>query len=281
MKEFFKELLKPVIFVLKIVIFLITIGILGALFSEDEKGANLVRLNLTGVILDDAKMLEKIYKIRDNDDIKGVLLYIDSPGGAVAPSFEISGAIKSLSEKKPLIAYAGGVMASGSYLSGVWADEIYANKGATIGSIGVIMDGLNLGELADKIGIKPQVVQAGKFKEAGTFMREWSNEERESLQHLVDENYALFTNEVATARKLDLRDVDKWANARVFTAQGAQKLHLIDGVTTYEVAMKKVEELSGVSDPIWEKPSKYDEFIDEISSKTANMIFSFLQTKLR
>ena len=143
------------------------------------------------------------------------------------------------------------------------------------------MDGLNLGELADKIGIKPQVVKAGKFKEAGTFMREWSNEERESLQHLVDENYALFTNEVATARKLDLRDVDKWANARVFTAQGAQKLHLIDGVTTYEVAMKKVEELSGVSDPIWEKPSKYDEFIDEISSKTANMIFSFLQTKLR
>lgn len=75
MKEFFKELLKPVIFVLKIVIFLITIGILGALFSEDEKGANLVRLNLTGVILDDAKMLEKIYEIRDNDDIKGVLLY--------------------------------------------------------------------------------------------------------------------------------------------------------------------------------------------------------------
>ncbi len=107
MKEFFKELLKPVIFVLKIVIFLITIAILGALFSNDKKEANLVRLNLTGVILDDAKMLEKIYEIRDNDDIKGVLLYIDSPGGAVAPSFEISGAIKSLSEKKPLIAYAG------------------------------------------------------------------------------------------------------------------------------------------------------------------------------
>ena len=134
MKEFFKELLKPVIFVLKIVIFLITIGILGALFSEDEKGANLVRLNLTGVILDDAKMLEKIYEIRDNDDIKGVLLYIDSPGGAVAPSFEISGAIKSLSEKKPLIAYAGGVMASGSYLSGVWADEIYAKAQQSVQS---------------------------------------------------------------------------------------------------------------------------------------------------
>ena len=55
-------------------------------------------------------------------------------------------------------------MASGSYLSGVWADEIYANKGATIGSIGVIMDGLNLGELADKIGIKPQVVKAENLK---------------------------------------------------------------------------------------------------------------------
>ena len=220
MKEFFKELLKPVIFVLKIFIFLVTIVILGALFSNDEKEANLVRLNLTGVILDDAKMLEKIYEIRDNDDI-------------------------------------------------------------TIGSIGVIMDGLNLGELTDKIGIKPQVVKAGKFKEAGTFMREWSEEERESLQRLVDENYALFTSEVAAARKLDLRDVDAWANARVFTAQGAQKLHLIDDVTTYETAMKEVEELSGVSDPIWEKPNKYDEFIDEISSKTANMIFSFLQTKLR
>lgn len=279
--EILKELLKPVIWVAKVIIFFILLGIIGAVVSLDQVSANLAKIELKGAIMDESRLLSEIHKVSKNNNIKGVLLYIDSPGGAVGPSFEISYAIKELSEKKPVVAYASGTMASGSYLGGIWADKIYANPGALIGSIGVIMEGFNVSEVLGKIGISEQVVKAGKYKEAGTMMRQWSEEERASLQHLVDENYALFTENVARARKLDINKKDIWADAKVFSAREAQKLGLIDKVATLKEAKEFTEKLAKVNNPIWQEPSKYDKFIDELSSQTASKISSIFMTKMK
>lgn len=279
--KFFSDILK---FGIKafIVLFLITLILVGFSGTKIEKsGVNLAEIKLSGAIMDESAILKEIYSIQDDKNIKAVLLNINSPGGAFAPSFEISNAIKELNKEKPVIAYASGTMASGSYLSGVWANKIYANKGSFIGSIGVIMQGYNIEELASKIGIKDQVVKAGEFKEAGTIMRAWSQSERQSLQDLVDKSYDLFVSEVATARRLNKNDENLWANARVFLPDEALNLGLIDEISNYKKVKDEVVKISGVQNPVWKEKSKYDEFMDTFSSKVANLIMSEFSLKVR
>ncbi|MCZ6160958.1 signal peptide peptidase SppA [Campylobacter ureolyticus] len=279
--KFFSDILKFGIKVF-IVLFLITLVLVGFSGTKIEKsGVNLAEIKLSGAIMDESAILKEIYSIQDDKNIKAVLLNINSPGGAFAPSFEISNAIKELNKEKPVITYASGTMASGSYLSGVWANKIYANKGSFIGSIGVIMQGYNIEELASKIGIKDQVVKAGEFKEAGTIMRAWSESERQSLQDLVDKSYDLFVSEVATARKLNKNDENLWANARVFLPDEALNLGLIDEISNYKKVKDEVVKISGVQNPVWKEKSKYDEFMDTFSSKVANLIMSEFSLKVR
>ncbi|VYT02604.1 signal peptide peptidase SppA [Campylobacter ureolyticus] len=279
--KFFSDILKFGIKVF-IVLFLITLVLVGFSGTKIEKsGVNLAEIKLSGAIIDESAILKEIYSIQDDKNIKAVLLNINSPGGAFAPSFEISNAIKELNKEKPVIAYASGTMASGSYLSGVWANKIYANKGSFIGSIGVIMQGYNIEELASKIGIKDQVVKAGEFKEAGTIMRAWSQSERQSLQDLVDKSYDLFVSEVATARRLNKNDENLWANARVFLPDEALNLGLIDEISNYKKVKDEVVKISGVQNPVWKEKSKYDEFMDTFSSKVANLIMSEFSLKVK
>lgn len=279
--KFFSDILKFGIKVF-IVLFLVTLILVGFSGTKIEKsGVNLAEIKLSGAIIDESAILKEIYSIQDDKNIKAVLLNINSPGGAFAPSFEISNAIKELNKEKPVIAYASGTMASGSYLSGVWANKIYANKGSFIGSIGVIMQGYNIEELASKVGIKDQVVKAGEFKEAGTIMRAWSQSERQSLQDLVDKSYNLFVSEVATARKLNKNDENIWANARVFLPDEALNLGLIDEISNYKKVKDEVVKISGVQNPVWKEKSKYDEFMDTFSSKVANLIMSEFSLKVR
>ena len=271
---FINKYFKSLIFLL--ILFLIFAG--GE--SAQQKGANLAQLSLSGAIMDDSEILEKIETLKNDEAIKGVLLLIDSPGGALSPSVEISLAIKSLNSRKPVVAYAKGTMASGSYLGGVWASKIYANPGSFIGSIGVIMQGLDVSEAAAKLGFAEQIVKAGELKEAGTMMRKWSDAERASLQALVDESYELFTREVAQARSLDLRKRDAWANARVFLASGAKGIGLIDEVGSLEDAKSALIKASGVADPIWQEPSAYEKMIDKLANKSESLVRGAFGAKL-
>lgn len=271
---FINKYFKSLIFLL--ILFLIFAG--GE--SAQQKGANLAQLSLSGAIMDDSEILEKIETLKNDEAIKGVLLLIDSPGGALSPSVEISLAIKSLNSRKPVVAYAKGTMASGSYLGGVWASKIYANPGSFIGSIGVIMQGLDVSEAAAKLGFAEQIVKAGELKEAGTMMRKWSDAERASLQALVDESYELFTREVAQARSLDLRKRDTWANARVFLASGAKDVGLIDEVGSLEDAKSALVKASGVADPIWQEPSAYEKMMDKLANKSESLVRGAFGAKL-
>ena len=271
---FINKYFKSLIFLL--ILFLIFAG--GE--SAQQKGANLAQLSLSGAIMDDSEILEKIETLKNDEAIKGVLLLIDSPGGALSPSVEISLAIKSLNSRKPVVAYAKGTMASGSYLGGVWASKIYANPGSFIGSIGVIMQGLDVSEAAAKLGFAEQIVKAGALKEAGTMMRKWSDAERASLQALVDESYELFTREVAQARSLDLRKRDAWANARVFLASGAKGIGLIDEVGSLEDAKSALIKASGVADPIWQEPSAYEKMMDKLANKSESLVRGAFGAKL-
>ncbi|HDZ4895891.1 TPA: signal peptide peptidase SppA [Campylobacter jejuni] len=276
LKSFFKTLGCGIKFIntyfKTFVLLLIVIWILMPSANSSSNLANLERIDLKGEIFDSSAVLEKIINAKNDSNIKGVLFVIDSPGGAFAPSMELALAIKDLKIKKPVLVYASGTMASGSYLAGVGANKILANPASFIGSIGVIMQGADLSGLANKLGIKEQTIQAGEFKSAGTFARAWNENERNFLQGLIDQSYDLFTGFVAKERALDLNKKDQWANARVFLAAKAKELGLIDELSNYENAKKELEKLANVSNPVWKEEDKIDKFLNRLEGQTSSLI---------
>ncbi|MFB1638448.1 signal peptide peptidase SppA [Campylobacter jejuni] len=276
LKSFFKALGCGIKFIntyfKTFVLLLIVIWILMPSVNSNSNLANLERIDLRGEIFDSSAVLEKIINAKNDSNIKGVLFVIDSPGGAFAPSMELALAIKDLKIKKPVLVYASGTMASGSYLAGVGANKILVNPASFIGSIGVIMQGADLSGLANKLGIKEQTIQAGEFKSAGTFARAWNENERNFLQGLIDQSYDLFTGFVAKERALDLNKKDQWANARVFLAAKAKELGLIDELSNYENAKKELEKLANVSNPVWKEEDKIDKFLNRLEGQASSLI---------
>lgn len=229
---------------------------------------NLQIIDLSGPIMVADEVLEKINTAKDDPSIKGVLLQVNSPGGAVAPSVEIAYAIKELNQIKPVVAYASGIMASGSYYASIYATTIVANPGSMIGSIGVIMQSVDASELMAKIGIKSQIVKVGEYKESGTPTREWTQAEKEELQKVTQSTYDMFVSDVATARKLKIENHKEYADAHIFTAIQAKQVGLVDEVATLTLAKKLVVQLSGVSNPLWAKEDEMDKFMQKILNET-------------
>jgi len=235
---------------------------------------NLQIINLKGAINDPSEILSHIKQAKDNKNIKGVLLVVNSPGGAVAPSVEISYAIKELNHIKPVIAYASGTMASGSYYSSIWAKKIVANPGSMIGSIGVIMQSVDTSNLLSKIGVKTQTIKMGKYKEVGTPTRPWTQYEKKELHKVIKNTYNMFVKDVATARKLKIADQTKFADAHIFTASQAKKVGLIDQVITINGAKKLLEKEANIKNPIWKKEDKLDKFLKQILQNSFSNILS-------
>jgi len=285
MLNFFKKLFSPITATLsfiqnyfKALIFII---ILLILFSpggtQSVQAPNLASVHLTGPIMDANKIVKTLDKLGDDKKIKGVLLVVNSPGGAVAPSVEIALAVKRLKEKKPVVAYAAGTMASGSYYASIWANRIVANPAATIGSIGVIMEGMNLHGLLDKVGVQPQVVKAGAYKEAGTPFREWTEQERKAIETHVFDIYQMFVNDVAKARHLDPNDHKKFADAQIFIAYKAKEVGLIDEIGSIKEAKTLLKELSGVQEARWKEKSRWEQYIESFAQESTKTLVNQLK----
>jgi len=266
------DFIKNYFFILLVLI----IGLAYLFAPQNQKNAkpNLMRIDIVGPILQSDEFLKKIDEA-DKANIKGVLIYINSPGGLVAPSVEMSYAIKRLKQQKPVVVYAAGTMASGSYYAGIWADKIVANPGSIIGSIGVIFDGFNISELAKKLGIKEQTIKIGKYKEAGTFMRAWSKDEKEELDRVLKDTYNMFVFDVARARELKIEDKDKFADAHIFTAQRAKMVGLVDEVGTIYNAEQDLIKLSGVVEPKWKKRDKLEKYLDKLLSGAVSKVSTY------
>jgi protease IV len=290
--NFFRVLFSPIIAILdfitkyfKTIVFLTIIYFIFAPSDEklgdSDSYANLQKIELTGPIMDVSKTLEDIQKAKDNKNIKGVLFVVDSPGGAVAPSVELAYAIKELKEIKPVVVYASGVIASGSYYASIWANKIIANPGSMVGSIGVIMQGVNAEELMKKIGVSTQTVKAGKYKESGTPTRKWFDYEEKQLQSVIDDTYNMFVSDVASARNLDIKNQTIFADAKIFTSKQAKAVGLVDEVATLSYAQNSLMTLAEVTNPVWKKEDKIDKFINKIISEAVSNISMNLVSGLK
>ncbi len=246
--------------------------------NKDEalKQNNLVEIALVGTIINTDEVVEQIDKASEDEHIKGILLNIDSPGGAVAPSIEVAEAIKRARVNKPIIAYASGTIASGSYYASIYSNKIVANAGSLVGSIGVVMQGYNLEELMSKVGIKPQSLQAGKYKQVGSMDRAWRDFEVEELEKILLDTYDMFVSDVAEARGLDVAKKDEFADAHIFTARQAVEVGLVDEIGTKYDAKKALESLSGVDKAVWNKEDKLDKIMKKLASSVGAVLQSYL-----
>ena len=292
MFNFFRILFSPVIAILdfitkyfKTIVFLTIMYFI--VVPSDENivdgniHANLQKIELTGPIMDVSKVLEDIQKAKEDKNIKGVLFVVDSPGGSVAPSVELAYAIKELREVKPVIAYASGVIASGSYYASIWANQIIANPGSMVGSIGVIMQGVNTEELMKKIGVSTQTVKAGKYKESGTPTRKWFDYEEKQLQSVIDDTYNMFISDVASARNLDVKNHTLYADAKIFTSKQAKNVGLVDEVATLSYAQDSLIKLAKVEKPVWMKEDKFEKFMNKLVSEAISNISMNLLSGLK
>ncbi len=284
--EFLKKLFRPITATLKFfsehfkgLIFLLILFLVFAPSSKEvTKPYNLQKITLTGPIFDVSDLLEQIEQAKKNKSVKGVLFVVNSPGGAVAPSVELSYAIKELAKVKPVVVYASGILASGSYYASIWANKIVANPGSMVGSIGVIIEGADLSGLMSKIGIKTQVVKEGKYKQVGTPDRAWKPFEKAELKKVISDTYDMFISDVAKARNLKKSTHTIWADAHIFTARQAQKVGLIDEVGVESRAKAMVVALSGVKNPQWKQEDKLEKLLKKLSSQSAALLHTYFPT---
>lgn len=196
--------------------------------------------------------LKYIEKMEKSDKNKGILLYVDSPGGAVYESDEMYLKLMEYKEKtkRPIWAYFASQACSGGYYISMTADKIYANRNCWTGSIGVIVSLTNCKKLYDKLGIKEIDITSGKNKAMGSQGLELTKEQRGILQSLVDEAYDQFVGIVADGRKMDKSAVKKIADGRIYSAKQAKEINLVDEVGSLKDEKKAFAKEAGFSEDI-------------------------------
>ncbi len=204
-------------------------------------------VEVTGIITDSRDIVRQLKEYRLNDNIKGIILRIDSPGGSVAPSQEIyDEVLKVKDSNKKIFASLGNMAASGGYYIASPTDMVIANPGTLTGSIGVIMAFSNIEELIKKIGMRPEVIKSGPFKDVGSPVRPMSKAERKLLQGVVDDVHEQFMEAVAKGRNLSKNKVKIIADGRIFTGRQALKLKLVDHLGGLEETIDLMAKTIGI-----------------------------------
>lgn len=214
-------------------------------YGDSDGNIGIVEIN--GMILSSKQIIKDMKAFKDDSDIKAIILRIDSPGGGIGPSQEIYREIIKMKTNKKIIASMGSVAASGGYYIASATDGIIANSGTITGSIGVIMEYVNLMEIAKKIGIFPVVIKSGEFKDMGSPLRNLEESEKKIFQELIDELHLQFVTDVANARKIEIQTIASLADGRVYTGQKAVTLKLIDRIGNLDDAVQWAGELAGIN----------------------------------
>lgn len=246
-----------------------------AIFEGDSPTAkiknhnSLLVMDLKGIIFDSEKFLKRLKKYKDEPEIKGILLRINSPGGAVGPAEEIYRVLKQFKEKtkKPIVVYSPSLNASGGYYVSMAADKIVVTKGVLIGSIGVIMEFANLEKLYDWAKISRFTITSGKFKDSGSEYRSMKEEERQYFHNLVMDAYGQFREAVKEGRKLNDAVLDQYADGRIFSGAQAVSLGFADAIGIQDDAVKLLADLAGLKEKdyeLFEPPKKQPSLIERV-----------------
>jgi protease-4 len=206
-------------------------------------------IDVDGVILNAETPIEQLRKFADDASIKAIILRIDSPGGGAAASQEIYEEVRRIRDqkKKPIVASIESVGASGAYYIASGTNKIYANRASIVGSIGVIMEYTNYGDLLKWAKLKNVTIKAGELKDAGSPTRDLTPKEQAYMQGLVDNMHGQFIADVASGRNRPVAEIQPLATGQVWTGEQARPLHLIDSLGSYQDALTATAKQVGIS----------------------------------
>jgi protease-4 len=203
-------------------------------------------VSIEGAITDSEPVVSQLVEFRKDRGIKAIVLRIDSPGGAVAPSQEIYREVKKTAASKTVIASMGKVAASGGYYVACAANKIVANPGTLTGSIGVIMEFLQFEELLRKIGVGVEVLKTGEFKDIGSPHRKLSEKDKELISILISDIQKQFVEAVAQGRDLPVEKVRAIADGRILSGAQSKDHGLVDELGNFQDALDLAKKLTGV-----------------------------------
>ena len=224
-------------------------------FGGDRIGV----VDLEGVILSPQPVVGELKRFGEDSSIKAIILHVNSPGGGVAASEEIYREVKRVrtEKKKKIFVSIETVGASGAFYVSSAADKIYANEGSIVGSIGVIAQWVNYGDLLKWAKLKDVVIKTGEFKDTGNPARDLTPAEQAYMQSLIDNMFGQFIKAVADGRGLKYDDVKAIANGKVWTGQQAQSMKLIDGLGDFEKVVDETANAVGIKgEPTLVRPEK-------------------------
>lgn len=238
---------KALLFFFGFLILLIIVSMAFTLFQKNiPLGEKVAIVRIEGPIIDSKDPVDEIKAYVKDPSIKALILRVDSPGGAVAPSQEIYEEVKKAASKKKVIVSMGSVAASGGYYISAPANRIIANPGTLTGSIGVIMEIPNIEGLMNKIGVKTEVIKSGRHKDIASVFRKMGKEERLILQSVLDDVHEQFIKAVSEGRNMHFDDVKELADGRIFTGKQALAAGLVDELGNLEDAINVAAKLAGI-----------------------------------
>ncbi len=243
-----------------------------ATFGSDSIGV----IDIDGVILDADKVDSQLRKFGDDDSVKAIILHINSPGGGAAASQEIYHEVLRVrhEKNKKIVASVESVGASGAYYIASACDKIYANDASVVGSIGVIMEWTNYGDLMRWAKLKSVVIHAGELKDAGDPTHDMTPQEAAYFQSLVDNMYTQFVQDVADGRHTTADKIRPLATGQVWTGQQSLPLGLIDKIGGYRVALIDTARSVGIKDePNVVKPEAAKKGLAALLSGDADDLF--------
>jgi protease-4 len=229
-------------------------------FNLEKRSDHIARVWVTGLITGDQPTLDLLEDISKSDNVKGLIIRIDSPGGTTAGSEAIYEAIRKIAKDKPVAAVMDTVAASGGYITAIAADHIVARGNTITGSIGVIFQWAEFSKLLETVGVQMQEIKSGDLKAEPSPFKPLSEKAREVSTLMVQDSFAWFTGLVAERRKLPLDKVKILSDGRVYTGRQAVAEKLIDELGGEEKAIAWIKKEKKLSDGIevkdWAVPSE-------------------------
>ncbi len=223
--------------------------------TDLSTGARVAVVELRGEIgsgpsengIDGEKVIKTLRKLEKDDDIKAIVLRVDSPGGAVAPSQEIYDAVKRIKAKKKIVVSMGNLAASGGYYVSAPADKIFAEPGTLTGSIGVVFMHFNVKGLLELAHVEETTLKTGKYKDTLSPFRAIQDTDREEIQGISDDVYGQFVKAVAEGRGIPEARVREIAEGRIYTGRRAKELKLVDELGGLDDAVAAAWQMAGQS----------------------------------
>ena len=226
-------------------LFLRNAGLMGKVGAGH--GDYIAEVTIEGMMVDDKQRDAMMKDLLEDNHVKAVLLRLDSPGGTTVAGEEIFLQLREIAKKKPVVGVMHTLCASACYMASLATDHVIARDGTLTGSIGVLLQSLEVSQLAAKIGIKPISIKSGPYKDVPDIAEPFTEEQRKVVGEVVTDAYDRFVSMIVDRRKMDEAQVRKLADGRVYTGHQAAKLNLIDGIGGNDEALAWLEQNHKVS----------------------------------